>query len=992
MNTLVSPIFKFFKSEKILLAILIIGFLLRLIGIFWGVPFPDPLEGTYHPDEPKIITGAVKFPFHILNNENLYYPTFFPYFLATITLPLRLPFYIFNLSDSSFYYVITVIGRMCSVLAGTGAILITYFFAKDIYDRKRALLACIFLTFSLYHAQNSSLATTDVLSSFFLVAFLFLLRLAFLNPVRTWPFIIVGVTLGLLVGTKYTAAIATIPIFVMYVYSVFVKLHSHKNDEEFRLGTLHINLLLCGVVALATFLMTTPGIVFRFNSFIESMQFVLMDLKRFETPRSDPNTWKGVFYTLKMSIGFPLSDLFLFGLFFPYKKNIYEISFVVLLLAFFLYFGNRLVPRYVILITPLIAMIASNGSLWLYELNGKPFKFLGGMIISVAILYSAAYCLFNIYWRYDDTRTQANNYIENFLPAGATLGIAYTSEDFSWEYHPWKYPRISFNKFIYEDFLNYPEFLVTSSFDLWQIEQALKSDKISNDYNWDKRYDKEWYQYSPPSPRIFQFYDELLDPERSRYNLLKTFKKSWDLPLLSHTAEFASPEIRVYIRRFNIPNTASKTYYPDNPRDYFKKEDIRQTSWSLDVQGKNIANLVLPVSNPDALRIDISKAETKIPWHIRLNYPVRSNSPKAWLSELPWNFRFNHPRLLLQSNRHYVLMFKARADSPRHILVGVRKEHEKLGLFKDILLTSEWQSFQLEFVAKTDYDNARIHFDTGGSNFSVDLSDVKLISLPGLQPVDSDPYRHFVSYRFNSIGCRGKDYSMPRPNDTVRILVLGDSYTMGVGVHEEDTFANQLEKLLSNNATKQDSKTSYQVINCGVNGFGTRDERSFYESSLSKYDPDIVLLVIGPDDVLSWSNLKNMRYNSASRNMNHRSPFLKRNYDDSYQKNHENSFSDGMEEILKLNSSIQESGAKLSVVIFRNTTDSSWDELADEIGKGLKESNIPVLDLGETFFRNNSHEELIVHKTDHHPNEIAHRIAAREIYTFLEDQSLISDR
>jgi hypothetical protein len=422
------------------------------------------------------------------------------------------------------------------------------------------------------------------------------------------------------------------------------------------------------------------------------------------------------------------------------------------------------------------------------------------------------------------------------------------------------------------------------------------------------------------------------------------------------------------------------------------KEDIRQAWWSLDVKGKNIANLALPEGNPGALRIDIRKAETKIPWHIQLNYPGRSNSPKAWVSELPWNFRLNHPRLLLQSNHHYALMFKARADSPRHILVGVRKEQEKLGSFKDLLLTSEWQSFKLEFVAKTDHDNARIHFDTGGSDIPVELSDVKLICLTDLQPVESDAYRYFVTYRFNSFGCRGKDYSMRRPDDTVRILILGDSFTMGVGVHEEDTFANQLKKLLGNKAARQDSKTSYQVINCGVNDFGTRDERSFYKSSLSKYDPDIVLLVVGPDDVLSWNNLKNMQYNSASRNMNHRSPFLKRNYDDSYQKNHENSFSDGMEKILKLNSSIQESGAKLSVAIFRDTGDSSWNGLADEISKGLKEANIPVLDLGETLFRNHSNGELIVHETDHHPNEIAHGIAAREIFAFLENQHLLRDR
>ena len=75
-----------------------------------------------------------------------------------ITLPFRL---VFDTSNPNFHYLVVVMGRFCSGLAGTGAILLTYFLTRDVYDEKRAVLASVFLAFSLYHSHNSSFATTE---------------------------------------------------------------------------------------------------------------------------------------------------------------------------------------------------------------------------------------------------------------------------------------------------------------------------------------------------------------------------------------------------------------------------------------------------------------------------------------------------------------------------------------------------------------------------------------------------------------------------------------------------------------------------------------------------------------------------------------------------------------------------------------------------------------------------------------------------------------
>jgi len=70
------------NTWKALSVVILIGFVLRALGITWGIPILDPLEGFYHPDQVKIIAGAVTFPQHIIENTVFQYPTFYHYFIG----------------------------------------------------------------------------------------------------------------------------------------------------------------------------------------------------------------------------------------------------------------------------------------------------------------------------------------------------------------------------------------------------------------------------------------------------------------------------------------------------------------------------------------------------------------------------------------------------------------------------------------------------------------------------------------------------------------------------------------------------------------------------------------------------------------------------------------------------------------------------------------------------------------------------------------------
>lgn len=574
MKILAGRIISIVREHQILAAILGVGFLLRVSGIFWGVPFPDAFEGKYHPDEGQIIQGAVEFPGHVLTNTYFVYPTFFHYFLGVITLPLRIFFDEFGVPGpgeigSNFYYVVTVIGRLWSVLFGMGAIIFTYFLAKDIFDQKRALLASALLTFTLYHATNSGFATTDVLTSFLLVSFLYFLRYAFKSPEAPFLFVCSGMILGLLIGTKYTGAIASLAIVVIYTHMVVKQSRGSTMGAVCNLRKLHFHLLLCGSAAIATFFFTTPGILIHFNGFTESMLWNFRYVERYSLPRFDLMTWEAIWQKIGVAVGIPLASMFIFGLFFPFKKNVFEISLIVIVVAYFVYFENRLLSRYVILVAPLVSIIASNGAIWLYDSRKMPVRVFGRSMITIVLVYSLAYCVTGAYLRYNDTRTQAGHFVHERFPQGTTLGVAYFSEKFGWTTHSWRYPQIDYTWFRSMDFLEYPEVVVVSSeYDTTKIEEALKSEKLSGDYLWDEQYNKDWYQFSPPSPRVFRFYDELNDSERSQYILLKTFKKQNIVPV-----EFGAPEIRIFLHRSYSPKMVGKMLAPSNTPVFVSREN-----------------------------------------------------------------------------------------------------------------------------------------------------------------------------------------------------------------------------------------------------------------------------------------------------------------------------------------------------------------------------------------------------------------------------------
>jgi lysophospholipase L1-like esterase len=91
----------------------------------------------------------------------------------------------------------------------------------------------------------------------------------------------------------------------------------------------------------------------------------------------------------------------------------------------------------------------------------------------------------------------------------------------------------------------------------------------------------------------------------------------------------------------------------------------------------------------------------------------------------------------------------------------------------------------------------------------------------------------------NRDGYRDVDHKLAKPPDTYRIVLLGDSMTEAVEVPLDDTYWRRLIAPLQNCRT--DGK-AVEVVNFGVNGYGTAQEYLTLKEWGLNYHPDLVLL------------------------------------------------------------------------------------------------------------------------------------------------------
>jgi hypothetical protein len=97
----------------------------------------------------------------------------------------------------------------------------------------------------------------------------------------------------------------------------------------------------------------------------------------------------------------------------------------------------------------------------------------------------------------------------------------------------------------------------------------------------------------------------------------------------------------------------------------------------------------------------------------------------------------------------------------------------------------------------------------------------------------------------NSFGLRDSELNLSKE---IKILVLGDSFTFGLGVNNSQTFSTILENQLNSELGDR-----FEVINTGVNGYDTKREYKYLVNYGNSFNPDYILLMFVINDPLSNS-------------------------------------------------------------------------------------------------------------------------------------------
>ena len=260
-----------------------------------------------------------------------------------------------------------------------------------------------------------------------------------------------------------------------------------------------------------------------------------------------------------------------------------------------------------------------------------------------------------------------------------------------------------------------------------------------------------------------------------------------------------------------------------------------------------------------------------------------------------------------------------------------------------------------------------------------------------------------VELRYNSLQFRDREPG-PRTPGLRRLAVLGDSFTEGQGVKEEDVYPRALERALNRTGA------SWEVLNFGRRGADFPALRNTFEELL-EFDPDVVLygMVLNdcePSDAMRarhpfvTSMLEGPRQKPEL--LQGPPPFGSRTalfvqdrwerfrvdrgmtawYGELYGEDNREGWRRTRHEIAEMHSRMQLRGGRFLMatwpVLAHLDGDYPFREIHETVGQFAHASGIGWVDLLPVL-AGHAADDLWVHPLDPHPNEQAHRLVAEAL-------------
>jgi 4-amino-4-deoxy-L-arabinose transferase-like glycosyltransferase len=395
------------KTLLMLLLVVLVAVCLRLYGVNW-----DNGIGA-HPDERYLVGVA----------ESLRWPDQLnPLEVAPHYAYGHVPLYLLVLAGSlNQAGSLFLIGRVLSALFDTGTVVLTFALGRRLYGPRTGLLSSAFVAFMLLHVQQAHFATVDTYLVFFTTAALLLsVRLAECG--RLLDGCLAGLWAGMALGTKFSAALLVLPLGVACMVS------SAEMNARWRV------MIATGAVALVTFVLTSPYALFDFGDYwrnLSEQAAIVCGALDVPYTRQYSGTWPYLYLIVQqmrwgMAGGVGLACFA--GLAFAVWQAVREppdgpelvlLAWVIPAIAFFGALYVKL-PRYLMPVTPILALYAGRLLMTLYRWNRR----LGVLAIGFPIVCGFFCCLiFMGLYRVPHPWETASEWFYGNAPKGANVAV-----------------------------------------------------------------------------------------------------------------------------------------------------------------------------------------------------------------------------------------------------------------------------------------------------------------------------------------------------------------------------------------------------------------------------------------------------------------------------------------------------------------------------------------------------------------------------------------
>jgi len=230
-------------------------------------------------------------------------------------------------------------------------------------------------------------------------------------------------------------------------------------------------------------------------------------------------------------------------------------------------------------------------------------------------------------------------------------------------------------------------------------------------------------------------------------------------------------------------------------------------------------------------------------------------------------------------------------------------------------------------------------------------------------------------------------YATQTPNNTLRIITLGNSFTYGMYINTADNYPEKLEDDLN----LMCSQRKFEVINGGVIGYDATYAMKLYTSRMEVFKPKIVVWLINQG--LGSINEIQIPINNECANNTAPEVYNKINLDGSVSHPCSELTNTSLKERMSLEEIIDYHNPVFKKMI--RDTDTQWllltlryeKSLIKEILQDLDEK-FPHIHYAEISSDLSSHSENVL--PDSHPNKIGHEKIAKEIKNILINKNLLS--